>query len=188
MCVRDIPTYQLLSMLTRDAVCKEDVQRPLLEVFKVPSRSDYPTQLLIVGELMQRALIDSLRERTYLENPTAVKDYLKTYFAGYEHEAFVCLFLDARFRLIDCQEMFRGTLTNCVVHPREIVKAALKRNAASVLIAHNHPSGDCVPSRADHVLTAQIRSALSTIDVPLVDHLVIAGTSHFSFAEVGELI
>jgi DNA repair protein RadC len=187
MCVRDIPTYQLLSMLTRDAVRKEDMQRPLIEIFKVPSRADYPTQLLIVGELMERALADSMRERTYLDSAGLVKNYLKMHFAGYEHEAFVCLFLDAKFRLIDCEEMFRGSITSCTVYPREIAKAALKRNAANVLVAHNHPSGECMPSRSDHALTKQIRDALTTIDVALVDHVVVAGTSHFSFAEVGEM-
>src|SRR6476620_11314065 len=88
---------------------------------------------------------------------------------------FVCVFLDAQYRLIACEEMFRGTLAQTSVYPREVVKAALKHNAAAVIFAHNHPSGVAEPSRADELLTQALKQALALVDVRTLDHLVIGG-------------
>ena len=102
-----------------------------------------------------------------------------------EHEVFVCLWLDAQHRLIATEEIFRGTLTQTSVYPREIVKAALKQNAAAVIFAHNHPSGAAQPSRADELLTHNLRDALQLVEVKVLDHFIVAGAHAISFAERG---
>ncbi|HEY8609198.1 MAG TPA: DNA repair protein RadC [Noviherbaspirillum sp.] len=143
--------------------------------------------LQAVMELARRALAEELRSGEALSSPGAVKHYLQLTLATKAHEAFVVLFLDARNRLIAAEELFRGTLTHASVYPREVVKAALARNAASVILAHNHPSGSPEPSAADRNLTQALKQALELMDVRVLDHVVIAGTSTYSFAEHGEL-
>ncbi len=114
-------------------------------------------------------------------------DYLKVHFAGREYESFVVLYLDAQNSLIEVEELFRGTLTQTSVYPREVVKSALRFNAAAVMLAHNHPSGSVTPSRADEHLTQTLKAALALVDVRVLDHLVIAGNNSLSFAETGLL-
>jgi DNA repair protein RadC len=116
-----------------------------------------------------------------------VKDYLRLHFGSREYESFVVLFLDAQNRVIEVEELFRGTLTQTYVYPREVVKAALKHNAASVVLSHNHPSGVAEPSIQDQALTRTLHEALALIDVKVLDHFVIAGSSSVSFAERGLL-
>jgi len=132
-------------------------------------------------------LARSLKRQPCLDTPRAVTDYLVTRLIGLEHEVFVVLFLDAQNRLIESVEMFRGTLTQTSVYPREIVKEALKRNAGAVILAHNHPSGAAEPSRADEYLTRTLKQALELIDVRVLDHFVVAGSETVSFAERGLL-
>jgi DNA repair protein RadC len=122
-----------------------------------------------------------------LTSPQAVRDYLRLRIANREHEVFVALFLDSQNRLIVAEELFRGTLAQTSVYPREVVKSALARNAAAVILAHNHPSGNPEPSQADCLLTKQLTSALSLVDVRVVDHFVVAGDGILSFAERGLL-
>lgn len=122
-----------------------------------------------------------------LDSPSAVRDYLRLRLAIREHELFIALFLDAQHRLIACEELFRGTLTQTSVYPREVVKVALRYNAGSVIFAHNHPSGVAEPSRADEMLTTALKDALALVDVRIVDHFVVAGTVAVSFAERGLL-
>ena len=122
-----------------------------------------------------------------LTNPGAVKNYLATQFAELEHEVFACLFLDNRHRVIRYEEMFRGTIDGCSVHPREVVKAALTANAAAVILAHNHPSGVAEPSRADTQLTRRLTDALGLVDVRVLDHIVVGGAETVSFSERGLL-
>ena len=98
---------------------------------------------------------------------------------------FLVLYLDAQHRLIEAEELFRGTLTQTSVYPREVVKGALARNAAALAVAHNHPSGEAEPSRADEMLTQTLKSALSLVDVRVIDHFVVAGDRVISFAERG---
>lgn len=138
-------------------------------------------------ELVRRWLHEELQARTVFACPTAVGEFLKIHFAGREYESFVVLFLDAQNRLIEAEEMFRGTLTQTSVYPREVVKCALSRNAASVVLSHNHPSGAAEPSRADEALTQALKAALSLVDVRVLDHLIIAGPVALSFAERGLL-
>ena len=122
-----------------------------------------------------------------LSSPQAVRDYLRLRIADLEHEVFVVLFLDAQHRLIACEEMFRGTLSQTSVYPREVVKAALKHNAAAVILSHNHPSGVAEPSRADELLTASLKQALALVACKTLDHFVVGGNKTISFAERGLL-
>ena len=138
-------------------------------------------------ELARRSLKDDMRACSALTSPGAVRDYLRLAIAEREHEVFVCLWLDAQHRVIDCQELFRGTLTQTSVYPREIVKAALRANAAAVIFAHNHPSGAAQPSRADELLTRNLKDALALVEVKVLDHFIVAGNQTLSFAERGLL-
>ncbi len=144
-------------------------------------------QLAAVLELSRRALGQELKTRSALTSPQSVRDYLRLALGGREHEVFIVLFLDAQHRVLSSEELFRGTLTQTSVYPREIVKAALKANAAAVIFAHNHPSGVAEPSQADELLTRQLKEALSMVDVKVLDHFIVAGRATLSFAERGLL-
>ena len=144
-------------------------------------------QLAAVLELARRALREELRAGSALTTPAAVRDYLRLTLGSRAHEVFVCVHLDAQHRVIGAEELFRGTLTQTSVYPREVVKAALAANAAAVIFAHNHPSGVAQPSQADELLTRQLREALALVDVKVLDHFVIAGNQALSFAERGLL-
>jgi DNA repair protein RadC len=122
-----------------------------------------------------------------LTNPSAVREYLRLRIADREHEVFVVLFLDSQHRLIACEELFRGTLTQTSVYPREVVKSVLRHNAAGVIFAHNHPSGIAEPSRADELLTSTLKQALSLVDCSTLDHFIVGGNLTMSFAERGLL-
>jgi len=151
----------------------------------IPSESDDEA---IVVESALRILESRLRVPGIpLSCPTTVKQYLSLMLGGLEHESFVVLFLDANNRLIATDTLFRGTLTQTAVYPREVVKTALARNAAAVILAHNHPSGSMEPSAADRAITAALKQVLRLIDVRVLDHIVVAGTTPYSFAEHGDL-
>ena len=134
-----------------------------------------------------RILDTRLREGPILSAPQTVRVYLRLRLQDLEHEVFICVFLDAQHRVIAAEELFRGTLTQTSVYPREIVKAALRHNAAALIFAHNHPSGLAEPSRADEALTSALKQALVLVDVRVLDHFVIAGAGAVSFAERGLL-
>jgi DNA repair protein RadC len=144
-------------------------------------------QLGAVMEVARRCLKEDLRSASALTSPGAVRDYLRLAIAGREHEVFVCLWLDAQHRVISCDELFRGTLTQTSVYPREIVKAGLKANAAAVIFAHNHPSGVAQPSQADELLTRNLKEALALVEIKVLDHFIVAGNQALSFAERGLL-
>jgi DNA repair protein RadC len=144
-------------------------------------------QLQAVMELAQRALAEQVAMGDLLNAPELVRRYLRSLLGRQQHESFSVLFLDVKNRLLACEEMFRGTLTHTSVYPREVVKAALARNAASVILAHNHPSGSPEPSEADLLLTRSLVQALALVDVRVLDHFVVAGTQVHSFAEQGQL-
>lgn len=144
-------------------------------------------QLQAVLELARRSLSEELQSGIALNSPQAVKQYLQLLLGGRAYEAFAVLFLDVKNRLIACEELFRGTLTHTSVYPREVVKAALAHNAASVILAHNHPSGTPEPSTADQTLTQALKQALMLVDVRVLDHFVVAGKHVHSFAEHGQL-
>jgi len=144
-------------------------------------------QFEAAAELARRSAGERLREGDALTSPGAVRDYLRLAIADREHEVFVCLWLDAQHRVIAAEELFRGTLTQTSVYPREIVKAALRANAAAVVFAHNHPSGAAQPSRADELLTRNLVEALALVEVKVLDHFIVAGRQTLSFAERGLL-
>jgi DNA repair protein RadC len=144
-------------------------------------------RLAAVVELGKRMLREQARQPAPMNSPGAAREYLCMALAGRAHEIFTVLFLDAQHRLIACEEMFRGTLTQTSVYPREVVKQALRHNCAAVILAHNHPSGIAEPSRADEALTRALQSALALVDVQVLDHIVVAGTQSTSFAERGLL-
>jgi DNA repair protein RadC len=143
--------------------------------------------LAAAHELARRALAEDLARGDVLTSPEAVRDYLRLSLAARPFEVFVVLHLDSQHRLIAADELFRGTLAQTSVYPREVVKAALARNAAAVIFAHNHPSGVAEPSRADELLTQSLKSALALVDIRTLDHFVVAGPRVVSFAERGML-
>lgn len=134
-----------------------------------------------------KILEDRIRTGASLTSPNTVRDYLYLLLREREHEIFVCLWLDAQHRVIATEEIFRGTLTQTSVYPREIVKSALQHNAAAVIFAHNHPSGVAQPSQTDELLTRNLREVLALVDVKVLDHFVVAGAHAISFAERGLL-
>lgn len=141
----------------------------------------------VARELTKRWLREELKRNCVFSAPAAVRDYLRLHFSGQEHESFLVLFLDAQNGLIASEELFRGTLTQTSVYPREIVKAALRHNAGAVILAHNHPSGVAEPSRADEALTQALKQALALVDVKVLDHFVVAGSCAVGFSERGLL-
>lgn len=144
-------------------------------------------QLNAVIELARRAIGDEMLSGEAICSPQAAKQYLRLAMAGRPYESFHVLFLDVRNRLIAARELFRGTLTHTSVYPREVVREALNRNAASVMLAHNHPSGTPEPSEADMLLTRALVQALALVDIRILDHFVVAGHRVHSFAENGQM-
>jgi len=144
-------------------------------------------RLRVAKELVRRSLAETMRHREVLSAPAVVRDYLRVTLNGREHEVFLVLFLDAQNRVIASEELFRGTLTQTSVYPREVVKRCLYHNTAAVIFAHNHPSGVAEPSRSDEVLTQSLRQALAVVDVKVLDHFVVGGGTVMSFAERGLL-
>ncbi len=120
-----------------------------------------------------------------MSSPTKLKDWLVAHYAGASAESFMVLFLDSQLHLIEHRVMFQGTLSQSAVYPREVVKAALELNAANVMFAHNHPSGEPAPSMADKVLTNTLKDALAMVDCRVLDHVIVAGNTTYSFAEHG---
>ncbi len=138
-------------------------------------------------EAARRVIDQKMQRGASFASPVDVKAYLRVKLAGFEHEIFAVLFLDTRHRLIDYVEMFRGTIDGASVHPREVVKEALRLNAAAVIFSHNHPSGNPEPSQADRALTRQLKEALALVDVRVLDHVIVAGETTTAFAERGWL-
>jgi len=138
-------------------------------------------------ELLLRRLRRDMRAASIVASPAALRDWLRLYCADLQHEVFLVLFLDTHLRLIEVEAMFRGTISQTAVYPREVVKAALARNASAVAFAHNHPSGAAEPSRSDEYLTTTLKSALALVDVRVIDHFIVAGDQISSFAERGLL-
>jgi DNA repair protein RadC len=136
---------------------------------------------------VMRAQLQELKAGDALSSPAAVRSYLRLAVGHLEHEVFMVLFLDAQNRAIASEVLFRGTLTQTSVYPREVVKRALDRNAAAVVLAHNHPSGVAEPSVQDQALTRTIAEALSLVDVKVLDHFIVAPGASLSFAERGLL-
>jgi len=149
---------------------------------------DYrPANAEEVLQAARRMLAAQMRGCEALTSPQVVRDFLRVKLGALEHEVFAVIHLDAQNRVIDYVEMFRGTVSQTSVYPREVVKEALARNSAALLLVHNHPSGAAEPSRADEMLTLTLKSALALVDVRVLDHLIVAGGAILSFAECGRL-
>jgi DNA repair protein RadC len=142
-------------------------------------------QLQAVLEMARRALEEKMKSGDAMSSPQSVRDYLRLTLQGKKHEIFVGIFLDAQNRTIASEELFKGTLTQTSVYPREVVKRALHHNAAAMIFAHNHPSGLAEPSRADEMLTQSLKQALALVDVNVLDHFIVGGGTAMSFAERG---
>ncbi len=138
-------------------------------------------------EIARRQMSESLRTGPSLSSPRATCDFLIAKLRDLEHEVFCCLYLDKRHRLIQFEELFRGTIDGASVHPREIVKLALQRNCAAVIVAHNHPSGVAEPSQADQLITQRVKEALALVDIRLLDHIIVGDGVSVSLAERGLL-
>ena len=144
-------------------------------------------ELLAVFEMARRAMSQRLKERQAFETPDAVKQYLQLQLAHKNHEVFAVLFMDNQNRMLSMEELFRGTLSQTSVYPREIVMRALHHQAAAVVLAHNHPSGSVQPSRADEQLTQTLKAALALVDVRVLDHIIVGQGQALSMAEQGLL-
>lgn len=197
---------ELLAIFLRTGVAGKsavDLARELVDRFKGLSRLIAATpqqfyeapglgpakyaQLQAAVELTRRALNEKMRAHDVLGSPKAVRDYLRLCLSHRDHEVFFGIFLDAQNRVMACEDLFRGTLTETSVYPREVVKRALYFNSAAVIFAHNHPSGESQPSRADEILTQALKSALALVEVKVLDHFVIGSDGATSFAERGLL-
>lgn len=161
---------------------------PLNELIQVHGigTSKY-AQLQAIFEMSRRALNEQMQVKDILSSPKQVRDYLCLKLGSLTREVFMVLFLDAQNRIITTEEMFTGTLTQTSVYPREVVKRALHHNAASVIFAHNHPSGVAEQSRADEMITTELKKALALVDVRVLDHFIVAGNATLSFVERGLL-
>ena len=178
---------ELLGKLIGVQQTQERYRGSLGEMFGSSNDQIPPEQCVVARELVKRWLAEELRCGDMLNAPNVVRDYLRLQFAGKEVESFVAIFLDAQHQVISVDELFTGTLTQTSVYPREVVKAALRANSAAVIFAHNHPSGVAEPSQSDRMLTDALKQALSLVDVRVLDHFIVAGTSVLSFAERGLL-
>ena len=136
-------------------------------------------------EIVRRHHLERLQSGPVLGSPRAARDYLIARLRDLQHEVFCCLFLDSRHRLTRCEELFRGTIDGASVHPREVVKCALRHNATAVIFSHNHPSGIAEPSQADEIITTRLRDALALVEIRLLDHLIIGDGHCTSLAEKG---
>lgn len=158
------------------------------EFCAVPGLGDAKyAQLQAVLEMARRALGEEMRQSDALASPGAVRDYLRLALGGKSYEVFCAVFLDTQNRVLAIEELFRGTLAQTSVYPREVVKRALAHNAAALILAHNHPSGVAEPSRADETLTQALKSALALVDVTVLDHFIVGNGCALSFAERGLL-
>ena len=142
-------------------------------------------ELLAVFEMARRALSQRLKERKAFQTPGAVKQYLQLQLAHKNHEVFAVLFLDSQNRMLAMEEIFRGTLSQTSVYPREVVMRALHHQAAAVVLSHNHPSGSVQPSRADEHLTQTLKASLALVDVRVLDHIIVGQGQALSMAEQG---
>jgi DNA repair protein RadC len=181
-----VPAGHALRRLMREAGGLAGLVSPL-----APPRAGWPGQVrrrvALAVELVRRGMAQSLPRPRVLDSPDAVRDFLRLGIGLSPHEVFAVIFLDAQHGLVAFEEMFRGTVSQTSVYPREVLRRALQLNASAVVLAHNHPSGVAEPSAADRGLTVALRDALALIDVRTLDHLVVTRQRVFSFAEAGLL-
>lgn len=198
MSIRSLPTSTLLGLLVGETAAEPLSRRPLADLFQLHARplhvhetpADYRCVRILgaAKELLTRALAESVQVGDSLDSPQKVRDLLRLRFADRPHEVFSVVLLDSQHHALDVVELFRGTLSQTSVYPREVVKLCLAANAAAVILVHNHPSGSLEPSQADIALTDALKKALALVDVRVLDHFIVAGTaSPLSFSERGLL-
>lgn len=191
----NLSDFDLLKMVVGDAAYYLK-KRPLSDLLglRLPRQGvlcdsasfGVPPALGAIKELFVRASDEAAKDdREFLNDPKLMTAFLTSRYAALDHEVFVCLWLDAKHRLIACDEMFHGTLNQTSVYPREVVKRALERNASSVVFCHNHPSGDPAPSMADKMLTRVLKDALALVDISVLDHVIVAGAQTLSMITKG---
>jgi DNA repair protein RadC len=142
-------------------------------------------QIQAAYELVKRSLEHELMHDSVLGSPVQMRELIQAKIGRLPHEVFLCLHLDSKNRLIECQELFRGSVAQTAIYPREIVKEALMRNSSALIVAHNHPSGDPYPSKKDIELTRNLQQALQWVSIGLLDHCIVSQSSFFSFVEAG---
>jgi len=197
--ISDMSDKALLALLVGKRAASNLSEKPLYEIFGFDPKStetavqediaDYKALSVICAtkELLTRCFLEKMASGEALTSPEIVKKYLCSRIGHLEHEVFWCLWLDAQNCLINAEQIFRGTLDQANVYPRELAKRALALNAASVILAHNHPSGRVEPSNADQRVTRAIKSVLSLLEIKVIDHVIVSGINHYSFAEKGDL-
>jgi DNA repair protein RadC len=175
-------------LLARHGSLKSLLEREVMALAAEPGLGTAKScRLHAALELGRRYLACDLRQPEALANPAACADYLRARIGAYPYEVFSCIFLDNRHRILAFEELFRGTIDGASVHPREVVRRCLAHNAAAVILAHNHPSGVAEPSQADRAITAELKRALETIQVRVLDHFIIGAGLPTSFAARGLL-
>jgi DNA repair protein RadC len=180
-------TKELLAVLIGKRLASRVYKGQLGPLFAPSDGAQEFEKLLVSRELVRRWMEEKLRHEPTIRSPQDTQDYLKVHFSGAEQEIFACLFLDNRHRLIAAENLFHGTIDNTTVYPREVVKRALRLNAAAVILSHNHPSGVAEPSDADRLITRRIRDSLELVDVRLLDHFVVGAGTAVSLASRGLL-
>jgi DNA repair protein RadC len=173
---------------SHEAICNAGSLRALLTLASTPSITPAQfTRLRSALEMTRRHYRELMMSGPCLTNPSSTREYLRMKLRDLDHEVFMVLYLDNRNRVISCEQLFRGTIDGATVHPREVVKAALLKNAAAVIFAHNHPSGVAEPSQADEMITRRLKESLAAVDIRVLDHLVIGDGHCESMAERGLL-
>jgi DNA repair protein RadC len=180
-----VSDVELLRRIVGTRAAERIYKGALAPLFSPENKPSGREKLVAARELIRRMLLEEMRRDNVLTSPTAVRDYLRLLFRGREYESFAVLYLDSQNRLIASEEVFRGTLNQTSVYPREIVKRALSQNCAAVIFSHCHPSGVAEPSRADELLTTTLKHALALVDIRVLDHMVVAEHAVVSFAERG---
>jgi DNA repair protein RadC len=183
MHTKQLSTHELLEMIVGESLTKELYQGRLMPLM-VGERGTTPHPKLSASlELARRLVEEKLIRGPTLSTSKRTREYLTMHFVGQQHESFVTVFLDIQHKVIHMEELFQGTLHGGAVYPREVVKLALRYNAAACIFAHNHPSGNAEPSEADKKLTARLQSALSFVDIDVLDHVIVGAQEITSMAE-----
>lgn len=173
-------------LLTEQGGLKKLLQTPAKLLISKPGiGSAKYAALLAALDLGKRILKESVAIGEVLNNAQRTQHFLAHRMQQHQNEVFACIFMDTHFRLIQFEELFHGTVNQATVYPREIVRRSLHHNAAKVILAHNHPSGNATPSQADKEITRLIKDALAIVDIDVVDHIIIGHADYFSFAEMG---
>ncbi len=182
-----VSSRELLAELIGEDAVRRKYKGSLLKLIQARRPCSELRPLFVARELWERMYRQELSEREVIGSPEAVRGYLSTIYMTKTYEVFLVMYLDVQHRLIATEELFRGTLTQTSVYPREVAIQALAHQAAAVIVSHNHPSGSIEPSRADEALTQTLKSSLALVDVRVLDHVVWAAGRTLSFAERGLL-